>query len=384
MQMRSLRSQMFLAMVTCVAATVTIAVSTTFVAMQQQDQFLNDQLSPRAVVAKAELEANTVPRDRRAFAELLAAQQAVYGRRGPIDRNLILTVAVLSLFAGASIALILANGLSRQLETVSTAARAVATGDFGARVARQSHASGEVQALARDFNAMADTLARAERSSVETAAAVAHELRTPLAVLQGRLQGMREGLFSSEPEDLDALMRQVELLGRIVSDLSLVSLASAGRLELNLQDADLAEVVAVLLRAIGPDLETDNLEVEADLQRAPAHADPDRMGQAILAMITNVRRHAAAGGLLRLETGTEAGRSVVRVLDRGPGLSGASEESLFQPFWRSDASRSRDRGGSGLGLAVVAGIASAHGGAATAHPNVGGGSVFQISVPTHT
>ncbi len=228
---------------------------------------------------------------------------------------------------------------------------------------------------------MASSLERFQRQSVESSAAIAHELRTPLTILQGRLQGMVEGVFETKPRDLEGLIDQVESLSRIVSDLNIVSLAQAGRLSVHQEPVWLEESMASLLHTVMPDLEKAGLIVEADLRPANGFADASRVRQAALVLIENVKRHAAAGGSIRVETGVDDRQAFIRVLDRGPGINPDTVDRMFEPFWRSEASRSRATGGSGLGLSVVASIASAHGGSVSAAPRDGGGAVFELRLP---
>jgi two-component system, OmpR family, sensor histidine kinase AdeS len=377
----TLRAQLIVAMVSCVLATVVIA---TVSSIYLEDMFMtsfSDKLSPAARKLNDDINAFKVPADYSAVPELIQRGKAF--EKESENYGVLITVLIggASLLAGILIALIIAPRIGRPLEAVSAAAQRVADGDLSARIDAKAGGVGETANLIDSFNRMASSLERFQRQSVESSAAIAHELRTPLTILQGRLQGMVEGVFETKPRDLEGLIDQVESLSRIVSDLNIVSLAQAGRLSVHQEPVWLEESMASLLHTVMPDLEKAGLIVEADLRPANGFADASRVRQAALVLIENVKRHAAAGGSIRVETGVDERQAFIRVLDRGPGINPDSADRMFEPFWRSEASRSRATGGSGLGLSVVASIASAHGGSVSAAPRDGGGAVFELRLP---
>ncbi len=369
-------------MLVCVTATVVLAFGTTMFLMAAEDASLESRLSGAGRAARADVETGRIPGDIAGFDELLLAERQVYGERGALDRPLLGAVALAAIVFGGMIAIFLAARLGRQLEAISIAADRVASGDLTARAALVGGAAGETLILAENFNRMAAALASYQVQTIEAAAAIAHELRTPLAILLGRLQGMREGIFPKDRDDIGALIRQVEALGKIVDDLAFVSLASAGRLAIATEAIDLAAVVATLLDDLGPKLAQAGLAIERELPSAMASADPLRIRQATLALIDNVVGHAGGGGVIRLETASTDGWALLRVLDRGPGIAVSEGAILFEPFYRHDTSRSRAHGGTGLGLSVVAAIAAAHGGSVVAAPRLGGGAAFTLTVPS--
>ena len=152
---------------------------------------------------------------------------------------------------------------------------------------------------------------------------------------------MREGLFPSDPPAIDRLIGQVESLTRIVDDLRIVSLAQAGELRVTPLEIDLAAQVGAILDVIEPGLVAQGMAVERLLRPASAWIDPDRLRQAVLALLNNVAQHAAGGRSVTVETCMMNGTATLRVCDRGPGLPGPALQRIFEPFWRSDMSRSR-------------------------------------------
>jgi two-component system sensor histidine kinase AdeS len=157
-----------------------------------------------------------------------------------------------------------------------------------------------------------------------------------------------------------------------------MSLVQSGQLALELAPVDLAEVVLPTIAAMAPDLHAVGIVVETRLRPAPMIGDAARLRQALAAALTNAQRYAPDSGPLTIETGTSPQGIVLRVLDRGPGVSEEIAARAFERFWRGEHSRDRARGGSGLGLSVVRAIAEAHGGSASLTPRAGGGAAFEM------
>ena len=277
---------------------------------------------------------------------------------------------LLGTVVGGLVGMVHSRRLMRPLDAVAGALEALAAGDTTARAKARPARVAEIDAFQSNFNAMADAVARSERELRETNAAIAHELRTPLTVLIGRLNGMADGIFPMDQDSLRALLTQTGQLHRIIDDLNLLTLAEAGRFTLNREPLDLAGLVRDTLAGEA---------VEADLRPAPVVADPVRLRQILSALLDNARRYGGEG--LRVEVGAEDGAAVLRVMDRGPGLTAAQAERVFDRFWRAEESRGKHSGGSGLGLAVVRSLAEAHGGSVAYAPRDGGGAVFAVRLP---
>ncbi len=271
--------------------------------------------------------------------------------------------------------------LGRGLGSVAAAARQIAAGDLTARATPVGFASREETQLIGDFNSMSVALQRAERELAESTASIAHELRTPLTILRGRLHGIADGVFALEPREVQGLLYQVEGLGRLVDDLQTLSLANSHRLILACESTDLADEAQRVLASTGPDLAAAGLEPILSLQAAPLVADGARVRQVISAVLTNACRYAQGSGVLRIATRSDQTAAILEIVDHGPGLPEGSEIIAFDRFWRGEASRSRNSGGTGLGLAVVRAIVEAHGGTASLANHAGGGALFEMRLP---
>jgi len=294
---------------------------------------------------------------------------------------------VCTVVAALAMAVFVAIRLSRRilapLNSVAHSLREVAQGKLDARAVMDAQAQGETAQLVRDFNTMAERLQGMSSEREFWNAAIAHELRTPVTILRGRLQGLVDGVFSPSSQLFDGLLRQVEGLNRLIEDLRVLSLKESGHLELQRGRHPLAEELDSVLQVFSPRLSAQGFTlhpaIDASLQ---IDCDPVRIRQALMALLENALQHAPPGRLtVRLEQAGELCQ--LSVEDQGPGLPAELATSVFEAFRRGDPSRSQQTGGSGLGLglAVVKAIAEAHGGRADCRMSEQGGSIFVIAWP---
>jgi signal transduction histidine kinase len=308
-------------------------------------------------------------------------------RRNPyLDRiNQALIIAALG---GAALALLLGWLLSRaltgQLRELTLATRKIASGELGQQVAVRSH--DEVGQLATSFNAMSSDLARAREIRRQMTADVAHELRTPLSIILGHTEALRDGVLPPTPETHSIVHDEAVRLSRLVEELRTLSLADAGELSLNRRQADPGALLGRAAAGYGPRLQQSgiNLKIEQDPELPPVLVDPDRMAQVLNNLLDNAARHTPAGGTITCRATIEAGnpaRVRLTIADTGPGIATADLPFIFERFYRADKARQHDSSGSGLGLAIAKSIVETHGGRIWAESEPGKGASFQIELP---
>lgn len=295
---------------------------------------------------------------------------------GPEWVWLVATTAV-GLALSVFVATHLARRILEPLNSVTDSIRRVARGDLGARAVAGDRSLREAALLADNFNALASELQRVTDEQTFWNAAIAHELRTPVTVLRGRLQGLAEGVFTPSETLYRSLLAQVEGLTRLIEDLRVVSLADSGHLSIEIRETDLAHDVHAVVDAFAHTLQAAGQHATLDLDTRRMCCDPVRIRQALLALLENARRHAVPGAI-RIQTRVEGGMCRLRVEDDGPGIPADFAAHVFQAFRRVDDTQP---GGSGLGLAVVAAIAHAHGGEAVCVPTGAGGTRFEVQWP---
>jgi signal transduction histidine kinase len=287
------------------------------------------------------------------------------------------------------VGLILSRGMSRPLMDLTKATRAVAAGDLSARVPVRHQ--GEVRELTVAFNAMAEELARADELRRNLTADVAHELRTPLSVIQGKLEGVLDGVYPATPEHVEPILEETRLLSHLVEDLRLLALAEAGQLALDRRAMDVGDLLRDAQVNFGPQAADRSVTLALDLppELPRVVADWRRIAQVLGNLLTNALRHTPQGGCVTLSAvvipppGGEAGRGVVEVtvVDTGTGVPPEDLPYIFERFWRGDKSRSRAGGGIGLGLAIARQLVEMHGGTIRVESKPGEGSRFRFTLP---
>jgi two-component system OmpR family sensor kinase len=312
-----------------------------------------------------------------------------------VNRALLLAGALaggLSILLGLG----LSRGLSAPLARLTAAARHIAGGDLSQRVPETG--SAEIATLGQAFNLMAADLEKAEQLRRNMMADVAHELRTPLSVLQGNLRAILDGVYPLEQAEIAALYDETRLLSRLVDDLHELAQAEAGQLHLDLRPTDLAEVVQTMVVNLAIAAEAKGVRLTTDLAERlpPVQADPDRLAQIMRNLLSNALRHTPEGGQITVSAAYNGhrefnGRAAVRIVvaDTGEGIPPDDLPHVFDRFWRAEKSRSRERGGpstgsgrsSGLGLAIARYLVQAHGGEMGVESGVGQGSRFWFTLP---
>lgn len=292
--------------------------------------------------------------------------------------------ALLAGAVGILLGAVLSRSLTAPLRRLTEAARSVARRDFSRRVKEEG--STELAEVARAFNQMTAALAEAERLRQNMVADIAHELRTPLSVLQGNLQAIIDGVYPLDRSEIERLYQETRLLSRLVDDLRELALADAGQLRLNPQDIDVGGVIQSTAESLARAAEARSvdlrLEVPPDLPRV--RADPDRVGQVLRNLLVNALRHTPAGGSVTIGAAATPEAVEIAVADTGEGIAPEDLPHVFERFWRVDRSRSRERGeegGSGLGLSVAQSLVEAQGGRIWAESTPGRGSTFRFTMP---
>lgn len=275
----------------------------------------------------------------------------------------------------------LARGLTQPLRDMATAARKMETGDYGQRVVTSSR--DEVGQLAQAFNRMSAELEQLEQLRRDLVANVSHELKTPISALHAHLENLLDGVERPEPETLQVMLAQAERLGRLVDQLLDLSRLESGDVPLRREGVALAPLVSQVLSEIEvarPHRDV-RLEREIPADVPSVFADRERVHQVLFNLLDNAVRFTPAGGSVRVTAERHNGSVDVHVADTGPGIGAEHLPRLFERFYRVDSARSRDDGGTGIGLAIARSVVEAHGGRIWADSEPGKGSVFTFELP---
>ena len=293
----------------------------------------------------------------------------------------IIAVAVVAAILASLLGVLLAARMTRPLGRLEHAAAEIARGHTEVRSGLGDRRD-EIGSLGRSFDSMAAELQAAETTRRRFFQDAAHELRTPLAVIDATTSAVLDGVYPHDDRHLETIRAQSRLLGRIVDDLRTVSLADAGTLPLRRERVDVEPLLAAVARDMGPRATAAAITVTTQAGGAPTvTADPDRVRQALAALVDNALRHTPRGGWLRLEARAEGAWAVLAVADSGPGVAEADLPHVFDRFYQADEARDRTTGTSGLGLAIVRALVEAQGGTVTAGNEPGAGARFEVRLP---
>jgi len=282
-------------------------------------------------------------------------------------------IAAMAVALSALAAVGLARHFRRPIRALEDGARQLADGRFDTRLPKSR--SDELGELARHFNALAARLQGAEDARRQWVADTSHELRTPLAVLRAQLEALQDGVRSATPDTLEAMLRQVLALNKLIDDLYALARADVGALDCRPLPLDLWQLASAQARAFKARLLDAGLTLELGPapDRATVLADPDRMRQVLDNLFENSLRYTAPGGRVHLHAHAGDGQLTLHLDDSAPGVPDAALAHLGERFYRVDQSRSRAHGGAGLGLALCRRLLEAQGATLAFAPSPLGG-----------
>jgi len=230
---------------------------------------------------------------------------------------------------------------------------------------------------------MAESLQQAEQRRQAMTADIAHELRTPLAVQRANLEAMIDGIYPFNEENLSQILEQNTLLTHLVEDLRLLALSDANELRLYKDLTDLGSLTEQTVEQFKPQAVKNNITLQTDIKDTIplVEIDAHRIEQVLNNLLSNAMRHTPQGGSVMVELSQIEGKAEIRIHDSGEGISPAALPHIFERFYRGDQSRTRDQGGSGLGLTIARKLGEAHNGSLTAENHLQGGAVFILRIP---
>ncbi len=276
------------------------------------------------------------------------------------------------------VAAVVARTVTAPLHRVVAAARRLQAGDLGARAEAQD-APGELGELSRAFDGMAHTLERERSSRRRMISDLTHEVRTPIAILQGNLEELVDEVEQPTPKRLSSLHEEVLRLGALVEDLDALAHADVPVAVIDRAPVELTALTRAQIEALRPHLDAKALQLDARLAPATVVGDRTRLGQLVANLLSNAVKFTPAGGRIEVVTDASDGSARLSVADSGPGVPMDERHRVFERFWRGSSARGIS--GRGIGLAVAAEIVRAHGGGIEVGDADGGGARFVVTLP---
>lgn len=283
-----------------------------------------------------------------------------------------------ALLTAAIVAAIVGTRVLRPVDELRAATRRMAAGDFATPVPVPAEA--ELASLAGDVNRLGEHLATIEQRRTQLLGEVTHEMRTPITVIRGRAEGLVDGVVPPSDEVFASIVDEATRLQRIVDDLTLLSRADEGTLEVELAELDLASVAVDAVERLRPQFEYAEVRLAVELgdpfTTLPVLGDVGRLTQVLSNLLGNALGHTPAGGSVTVRAGTDRSMAFVDVTDTGPGIAPDEVDRIFERFYRgTDAGAGR-----GIGLTVARGLARAHGGDVLVR-SIEPGATFRLTVP---
>ena len=286
--------------------------------------------------------------------------------------------AALAVASAVAVSVVVARVVSRPITSLTTAAEQLAAGRRDVRVGLDD-APGEIGVLAAAFDRMAASVDEEDRLRRQLVADVAHEVRTPLTILQGTTEALVDGVLTPDHSTLTSLHDEVLRLAALVGDLETLAAADAAGLRLEMEPVDLADEVGAVVGGAEASAVGADLELELSLEPARVVGDRRRIHQLATTLVANALAYTPAGGTIRISTRATQEAAVLQVADDGPGIDPDDLPRIFDRFYRGR--RTAGSSGSGIGLAVARELVAAHGGTISAANGEADGAVFTVELP---
>ena len=282
--------------------------------------------------------------------------------------------------------------ISRQVVTptlrMMSLSHRIAEGEYEERLSlpggQQADQIDELGQLALSFNQMADKLEKTETMRLELIGDVTHELRTPLTAVKGYLEGLMDGVLPADPETYQQIHSEINRLQRLVNDLQELSRVEAGAFQLRLTPVSPASLIERIQSTLGRQFDDKNIQLEISVEPNLPNVlvDRDRIIQVLTNLVGNALQYTPSGGKVYVQAFREKSKVRFSITDTGIGISAEQMPFIFNRFYRSDKSRTRASGGSGIGLTIAKALVQAHQGKIWAESNgEGKGSTFSFLIP---
>ena len=296
---------------------------------------------------------------------------------GLAQLSVLVVVAAIGLLLFSTMFFRVMRRVGSPIADIVEAADRVASSDFSVRIAERGPPP--LRSVAHAFNKMTDRLQAQDRQRRHLMADIAHELRTPLTVVQGRLEGLLDGVYPRDDAHVSEVLADTRILGRLIDDLRTLASSESGALSLQREATDLVVLVHDVVRSLAADAQGAGVTIRiGESMNLPlADVDPLRIREVVVNLVTNALHHTPAGGVVSIDGEAKNDRVVMTVADTGAGVAADDLPKIFDRFYKGAGSR-----GSGLGLTIARNLIVAHGGEirATSEPGMGTAIVFTLPV----
>lgn len=294
--------------------------------------------------------------------------------------KILIGIGIISLVLSFIVGHMLARKLSDPILKTVEAAKQIADGKYEVRITEEADTK-ELDLLVTSINHLASRLETLEKLRKQLTADVAHELRTPITILQSHIEAMSEGIWEPTIERLDSCYEETLRIGKLVSDLENLAKIESSNLQLNKSEEDLNNLIEKVVKSFEGELNKKEQKVTIEGPDIKINVDADRIGQVVVNLLSNAIKYSKVGGRIDVELFETVSSSGFHIKDDGIGIPEDELPFIFERFYRADKSRNRATGGSGIGLTIVKSIIDAHGGKISVESRLNEGSLFTVSFP---
>ncbi len=294
--------------------------------------------------------------------------------------NLYITTGLVFLFIAIGLGYLMAVRISKPIAEVTRKTRQIERGDCGCRIDLASNTK-EIQGLISSVNALAFTLEAQQALKKRMASDYAHEFRTPLAAIQSNLEGIMDGIFEPSYERLESIRTEILRLSRMVSQIDKLVELESDVISLNKENFDLSILLKQTLTTFEAELNEKAIALRVEAPPCAIVADRDKISSVIVNLLSNAIKYTEPEGKIAVTLQVNKSQVILSFADNGVGIDEKDMPYVFEHLYRTDTSRTRDTGGSGIGLSVVKAIVAAHKGSINLKSQVGVGSVFTVTLP---
>jgi two-component system, OmpR family, sensor histidine kinase BaeS len=294
--------------------------------------------------------------------------------------TLLIWAGVISVALALILGIIMSNQLSKPISRVIEKAGMISKGLFGEKIEEKSKTK-EISLLADTINNLSETLQKQQNFSRQTSLDIAHELRTPLTVVQGNLEAVIDGIMELDEHRIEVIYEEILRINRLVEDLGKLAHYESENFNLNKSTFDISQLVKRIIKTFESDFLKENKKLIFNGDTEEIYADKDKISQVLINLISNALKFTKENGKVEISIVGNNDSTDIIIKDNGIGIPNEDANNIFERFYRSEKSRSRNTGGAGIGLAIVKSIILAHDGKIKLNSELGTGSEFILSLP---
>lgn len=297
--------------------------------------------------------------------------------------KVLIIITIMATILSLIISLILSKSINKPIYKVIDTVKLLGKGKYKERVDNSSSIV-EIQDMIESINIMAKRLDSQDAMRKRLTKDIAHELRTPITIILGQLEAIKDGIWEPTEERLNGIYEEIQRIDRLANSLNSLSKIEEENGTLHKEKVEISELIENIFINFEKELHNKNIDGQLHLSKCEIEVDKDKISGAIINLISNALRYTENGGSINIKTFVKEEHLFIEVEDTGIGIAKEDIPYVFERFYRTDESRARVTGGAGIGLSITLAIAEAHNGTVYVKSELGKGSKFIIELPLNS